>query len=199
MSHNTLIHNMVRPVVRRVSLLGVTPNQVTTARLVTGLAAATAFAAGDRKWMAIGAAVFVVSMLLDRADGELARQTGRMSEAGHRYDLMADCVASIATFIGLGFGLVPEVGSVALWVGALAAFGIAALFFELNVVKAAEVCGHKMLGGRLTVDPDDAIVLVPILVWCDLAWPMLIVAAVVTPLASVAVGVLGVRRTLRRA
>jgi hypothetical protein len=41
-------------------------------------------------------------------------------------------------------------------------------------------------------------VFVPILVWCGLAWPMVIVAAVVTPIASLAIGLLSVRRTLRR-
>jgi phosphatidylglycerophosphate synthase len=196
MSHNTFIHNIVRPVVRLAAPTGVTPNQITTARLLTGLVAAACFAQGGRPWMSAGACVFVLSMLLDRADGELARQTGQMSEAGHKYDLIADCVASIATFIGLGLGVAQEVGDVGLWIGALAAFGIAALFFQLNVIKAAQVSGRSVLGGRLTVDPDDAMVFVPILVWCGLAWPMVIVAAIITPIASLAIGLLSMRRTL---
>ena len=74
MSHDTIIHRIVRPAVRRVALTGVTPNQITTLRLLGGIAAALAFA-GPAPWPAIGGGIFLFSMLLDRADGELARQT----------------------------------------------------------------------------------------------------------------------------
>jgi archaetidylinositol phosphate synthase len=74
-------------------------------RLATGLAASIFFAQGTYDWRALGGIVLLFSMLLDRADGELARQTGQTSLTGHRYDLAADGIASIATFVGLGIGL----------------------------------------------------------------------------------------------
>jgi len=198
MSHNTVIHLIVRPVVRVAARTRLKPNHITTARLITGLAAAAAFAEGGYAWMAAGGAIFLFSILLDRADGELARQTRQMSLAGHRYDLTADCICSMATFLGLGLGVSQVVGQTAIWVGALAAVGIGALFFELNVLKAASVGGHTPFGGKVTVDEDDAMVLLPVFVWLGLAWPMLLVGAVVTPLAAATVAVLCLRQRSAR-
>jgi archaetidylinositol phosphate synthase len=191
MSHDTVIHRVVRPAVRMAARAGLTPNQVTTMRLATGFAASVSFAKGTYGWMVLGGIVFLFSMLLDRADGELARQTDQMSLTGHRYDLAADGIASIATFVGLGIGLAHTGGQSAFWFGALAGLGIGALFFELNVLKVIPVCGHDLFGGRITVDPDDAMIFVPILIWCNLAAPMVIVAAVITSCAAVGVGALG--------
>jgi archaetidylinositol phosphate synthase len=194
MSHDTVIHRVVRPAVRMAARTGLTPNQVTTMRLATGLAASIIFAQGTDGWMVLGGIVFFFSMLLDRADGELARQTCQTSLTGYRYDLAADGIASIVTFVGLGIGLAHTGGPSAFWFGALAGLGIGALFFELNVLKVVSVRGHDLFGGRITVDPDDALIFVPILIWCNLATPMVIVAAVVTPCAAVGVGVLGFLR-----
>lgn len=192
MSHNTIIHRIVRPAVRLAAPSGVTPNQLTTLRLASGLAAAACFAVGTPGWMAAGGLVFLLSMLLDRADGELARQTGRMSVAGYRYDLAADGIASVATFAGLGLGLAAA-HAPAPWLGLLAGAGIGVLFLELNVFGLASVRGAELAAG-VTVDPDDAMIFVPILVWCGLAWPMVIAAAVITPLAALAVAAAGLRR-----
>lgn len=81
-----------------------TPNQVTTVGLATGLSAAMAFAAGGG-WAHVGAGLFVLSALLDHADGELARMTGRTSPLGHVYDRIADLVVKVSVFAGMGFGL----------------------------------------------------------------------------------------------
>jgi archaetidylinositol phosphate synthase len=196
MSQNTLIHSLVRPAVRAVAAhTSLTPNHVTTLRFATGLAAAMAFAQGTDGWVAmIGGGIFLLSMLLDRADGELARYTNQMSVAGHRYDLVSDCLVGISTFIGIGIGMANTAGQHALWLGVLAGLGIGALFLELNVLKLASVRGHDLFGGRIRVDPDDAMILVPVLVWCDLAVPLLIAAAVVTPLAALGVGAIGLLR-----
>jgi len=186
-SHNTLIHQIVRPAVRAVAPSGVTPNHLTTLRLVTGLAAALGFAVGGR-WAMFGGAVFVLSMLLDRADGELARQTNQMSEAGYRYDLFSDCAASMAAFLGVGVGLAPGMGPLGPLLGALAGVGIAVLFWQLNVAKIGELRGFEFWGGRITVDPDDAMIFVPILIWCGADRPMLLAAAVATPGAALWLG-----------
>ena len=87
MSHDTTLHRLIRPGVRLAAASGVSPNQITTLRLLTALGAAGAVATGRAPATAIGAGVFLLSMLLDRADGELARQTGRSTPAGHAYDL----------------------------------------------------------------------------------------------------------------
>jgi archaetidylinositol phosphate synthase len=194
MSHDTLIHRVVRPAVRMAARTGLTPNQITTMRLATGLTASVIFAQGTYSWMVIGGMVFLFSMLLDRADGEMARQTGQMSLTGHRYDLAADGIASAATFIGLGIGLTYTGGRSAFWFGALAGLSVGLLFFELNVLKVVSVGGYDLFGGRITVDPDDAMIFVPILIWCNLASPMVIGAAVITSCAVVGVGAFGFLR-----
>ena len=109
MSTNTLMIRIVRPVVRRIAHSRVTPNNITTLRLVTGVAAAIGFAqaaplASNGRWH------LVFSMLLDRADGGLARQTQRSSVVGHRYDLVSDCASNILAFVGIGIGVVPALG-----------------------------------------------------------------------------------------
>ena len=191
MSHDTVIHRIVRAPVRLAARTGIAPNHITTVRLLTGLAAAACFAAGTRGWLVLGGAVFLVSMLLDRADGELARQTGQMSAWGHRYDLAADCTAGMLCFVGLGIGLA-DAHAAAWWLGLLAGIGIGGLFLELNVLGLASVRGYP-IGGGLSADPDDLMVFVPILIWVGLAWPMLVAAAAITPLAAVAVALLGRR------
>jgi archaetidylinositol phosphate synthase len=200
MSQNTLLHGLVQPAVRAVAArTGLTPNHVTTMRLATGLGAAVIFAQGTYGWLAVGGLIFLLSMLLDRADGELARQTNRMSLAGHRYDLVSDCVVGISAFIGIAIGLVDIAGLNALWFGALAGLGIGVLFLELNVLKLAAASGYDLFGGRIRVDPDDAMIVVPVFLWCDLAAPLLIGAATVTPLAALGMGAIALlRRPVRR-
>ena len=77
-------------------LLGtpVTPNQLTTVRLVTGLLACALFAVGDRTFDIWGGVIWVVSAFLDRADGELARIGGKTTSWGHAYDYACDTLVN---------------------------------------------------------------------------------------------------------
>jgi len=194
MSHDTLIHRIVRPLVRRIAPTGVTPNQLTTVRLVTGIAAAVAFAQGGGFWVDLGGVIFLVSMLFDRADGELARQTGRMSPGGHRYDLVTDCFSEAIAFIGIGIGLARDgVGTAPILLGLVAGISIAVLFWQLNVIKVVELSRYAMRRRGVVLDPDDALAVVPVLVWLDLTWPMMIAAAVITPAIAAGLGLLSRR------
>jgi archaetidylinositol phosphate synthase len=187
MSHDTLIHRLVRPGVRLIAPTRVTPNQLTTLRLFTGIGAAALFAGGHGIWFDAAGVVFLISMLFDRADGELARQTGQMSLAGYHYDIWSDCAANVVIFVGIGIGVATtdtRLGFANIWLGCLAGLAIAVLFWELYVLKLVSVQGYTLLEGRLTIDPDDAMVLVPILVWFGLAQPMLVAAAIVAPVAA---------------
>lgn len=192
MSANTLIHRIVRPVVRSIAPLGVTPNQITTLRLITGIAAATAFAVGDGLWPAIGGGIFVFSMLLDRADGELARQTGQSSPFGYWYDIISDCAANVVAMFGIGIGLYATLGLAGPVLGAVAGAGIGALFWQLFGLRLAQPRGYEPWPG-LVLDPDDALILVPVFVWTGAAVPMIIAAAVITPLAALWLALRGAR------
>lgn len=59
----------------------VSPNHLTTVRLVTGLASAVTLAIGN---ISLGAWLFVLSNFLDHTDGELARISGKSSKWGHQ-------------------------------------------------------------------------------------------------------------------
>jgi phosphatidylglycerophosphate synthase len=77
------------------------PNHVTTVNFLIGLGAAASYAGGRPN---LGAGLYVTSAILDHADGELARMTGRTSAFGAAYDRATDLIVKIAIFAGMGFG-----------------------------------------------------------------------------------------------
>ena len=162
MSHDSWVHHIARvAIVRPLMPTPVTPNQLTTVRLVTGIAAAAMVGAGVTPWEHIGAAVFVLSVLLDRADGDLARLTGRTSLGGHKYDLIADTVSNALILCGLGVGLREGgFGLMAVLMGALAGAAVAAILWM--VMRMEELKGHR--AGELPsfwgFDVDDAVLLI---------------------------------------
>ena len=104
MKGTSWVHYPARWSVRPLVGTPVTANHITTLRLTTGIAAAAAFAPGDRMWDIWAGVVFVFSAFLDRADGELARLAGQSSAWGQKYDVTADMIVSILTFIAIGIG-----------------------------------------------------------------------------------------------
>lgn len=198
-SHNTWVHHIVRVGVRPLVKSPVTPNHLTTLRLLTGIGAAGAFAAGTDKARLIGAGIMVVSLLLDRADGELARQSGKMSQAGHRFDLVADGLSNAAVFVGLGIGLAG--GVLGLWAIALGLVtGGAAIAGELLLMRL-DTLGLQdtaQMGGWWGFDPDDGMFLVPLAVALGFALQLLIVASVGALVAAMVFMVLLWRRGASR-
>lgn len=182
MSHNTWIHRSVRVAVRPLAGTRVTPNQITTARLISGLLSALFFAIGTTSWNRAGAALFVVAMLLDRADGELARATGQKSAWGHRYDLLSDGLSNSLVFVGIGIGLRDSpLGYWAIALGIAAGVAVIAIF---NLVVRIEKTGGeraaelKPWGG---FDADDAMIFVPVAMLLGAGPALLIATATCTP------------------
>ena len=175
MSHQTLLHRAIRPVVRLIARTGVRPNHLSMLRLATAFGAACGFAGGSRRGLAIGSALMTSSALLDRADGELARQTQRYTRLGHRLDLVGDCVADAAIFVALGFGARrAALGRLAPVLGLTAGASVIALFLQLN-------SGPRPPPVVRPVDPDDAILLVPVLLLLLGATPVVALAGILTP------------------
>lgn len=159
-----------------------TPNHLTTLRLLSGLTAAALFAVGGAPWTYGGAAVFVLSVLLDRADGELARSTGRTSAWGHSYDVITDAVVNALLFVGLGIGLRHGVlGAWSILLGVIA--GIAVTATLLMVIRAEIRYGPRAaeLGSLGGFDLDDAILLAPLAAVLKFELAALLAAAFVTP------------------
>jgi len=202
MSHDTWIHRAARVGVRPLAAARVKPNHVTTARLATGLAAAAAFAAGSVALDWIGAAVFLLSMVLDRADGELARSTGQTSAWGHRYDIVADAVANAAAFVGIGIGARGVLGPAAIALGVLAGLGVAAilaLVVRVEARRGARAAELKSVGG---FDVDDTLLVVPLAVVTGFGWLFVAAAGIGAPLFALGMlwwfrGVLGQQPSAR--
>ena len=191
MSHDTILHRLVRPAVGRLVGTRVSPDLLTGLRLATGLGAAGCFADPEDRARAIGAGLFLVSMLLDRADGELARQSLRFSRYGGRLDMAADCTATMAAFVGLGLGATPAwiAPRTGLWLGVLAAVSTAALFAQISVQPRETGTVPASMPGWF--DPDDLMLLVPVAIWCGGASWVLLASAALTPIAAL---LLAVRR-----
>ncbi len=168
----------VRPLVNT----PVTPNHLTTLRPATGLAAAGALAVGASPWQHVGAAIFVVSLVLDRADGDLARLAGKTTPWGHTYDLIADATADALVFVGLGVGL--RESALGLWaipMGMAAAGAVAAIFWLIMRVEAMEGERAAELPGIAGFDVDDSILIVPVAVWLGGSVPLLVAATIGAP------------------
>ena len=74
-------HRLARPLVRPLVGTRVTPNHLTTLRLLTGLGACAALAVGDRGLEIWGGWLWLASALRDRADGERGQRRHRQQGA----------------------------------------------------------------------------------------------------------------------
>jgi archaetidylinositol phosphate synthase len=171
---------LARALVRPLAATPLTPNQVTTLSLALGLLAAWLYAAGGPAVHA-GGACFMLAFLLDHADGELARLTGRTSAFGHYYDLAAGGAVLVALFFGIGIGL----GELVLGVSAgaaTAAIFVLRLELERRAGKAA-TRQPNLLGCEL----EDVMYLLGPLTWLGLLEPFLVLAGIGAPLFALLV------------
>ena len=86
--------------VRALVPLRVPPPAVVLANMAAGLVGAVALARGE---LVLAALLLQLKTLLDNADGELARASGRVSLLGRYLDTEADLVVNAALFAALGF------------------------------------------------------------------------------------------------
>jgi phosphatidylglycerophosphate synthase len=177
----------------------VTPNHLTTLRLVVGLCAAAAFLPGAYGWSNVAALLLVLSNFLDHTDGELARISGKSSRFGHLYDLAADAAVTVLTFVGIGVGesgLQTSVFPPAL-LGLVSGCAIALIFYlrmriEERLGKAGTA--QASMGGFET---EDFLYLLPLMTLCDGALLVLMAASVIAPLYAFWV-VFEYRRAMQR-
>ncbi|MGW6983552.1 DUF5941 domain-containing protein [Streptomyces sp. NPDC054932] len=83
---------------------GLTPNQVTTASLITALIAAGCAATGDRWGYVAAGVLLLVSFVLDCTDGQLARYSLQYSTMGAWLDATFDRAKEYAFYAGLALG-----------------------------------------------------------------------------------------------
>ena len=187
MSHNTWIHKASRIVIVKPLLsTKVTPNQLTSARLISGLIAACLLGFESSEAKDLGALIFVLAMLLDRADGDLARLSGQTSEFGHTFDLISDAICNSLIFVGLGVGLRSgEFGVMAIPMGLVAGLAVILILFFVFKVEKQDGPRAAEFRGWNGVDVDDAVIAVPILIWLGAAEKLLIAAAFGAPFFAI--------------
>jgi len=99
---------VLRKLSQKVSMFAVKkswiPNQITLTSLVVALVAAGFFATGWWPLMIVGAIGVQASIVIDCADGEVARYTGVSSQRGAWLDAATDRIKEYALYAGLAFG-----------------------------------------------------------------------------------------------
>ena len=162
----------------------VTPNHLTSVRLVVGLAAAAAFVPGTYGWSNVGALLLVFSNFLDHTDGELARMSGKSSRFGHLYDLASDALVTILLFIAIGLGVGGRPGTEFEFplVGAIAGGAVAFIFYirmRIEDLAGKSATRQASLGGFET---EDILYLIPLVALANGLMSMLVLAAICAPL-----------------
>ena len=157
-----LAHILVKPLVAT----PVHPNHLTGLSFVFGLVAALLFARGDPALANLAAGLFIVAVFLDHTDGELARQAGKTSEFGRRFDSIVNASNYTMMFIGVGIGLSDgPLGAWALVLGLAAGLSnpiILLLRFRTEGRHGAKAVAHPRYAG---VEIEDLIYLIGPITW----------------------------------
>jgi hypothetical protein len=101
-----VVRRLSKPLTRLALRLGWTPNAITLISFGFGIAAAAAFAAGDRWALVLGAVLLQLSLVIDCVDGEVARATRRFSALGAWLDASTDRVKEFLAYAGLAYGAI---------------------------------------------------------------------------------------------
>lgn len=178
MSHDSWTHKLARRAIRPLLGTGVTPNHLTTLRLLTGVAACAAIAPGTREGAWWGGALWLVSAFLDRADGELARVGDMMSASGHRYDFYVDNLVNALFFVAAGFAVRDGwLRPFAVPLGLLGGVSMMMCGWWSELLERASPAGTKAYDGVAGFDPDDALYLMGPLAWLGWLSPVVLGAA----------------------
>ena len=164
----------------------ITPNHLTSVRLIVGLAAAAAFLPGTYGWSNAAALLLVLSNFLDHTDGELARMSGKTSRFGHLYDLASDAVVTIVLFVAIGIGVGARPGVALevspLLIGAVAGSAIALIFFLRMRIEEIGGKAATRLNSLAGFETEDVLYLMPLATLSNALEPILLCAAVCAPL-----------------
>jgi archaetidylinositol phosphate synthase len=178
-------HLLARVAVRPLVGTWVTPNHLTTARLVTGLLACAAFAVGDPQADLWGGVLWVLSAFLDRADGELARIGGKTSAWGHVYDYVCDNLVTALFFVAIGIALRHDaIGWPSIPLGVLAGGSILASNIFSEAFEKNDGSGKRAYSGAGGFDLDDLLYLLGPAAWLGWLLPILLGAATVAPIMA---------------
>ena len=161
----------------------VTPNHLTSLRLLFGIFAGIFFALGEYKYSNIGAFCFVLSNFLDHADGELARLKNQMSSRGHIYDLISDALVNILLFLGMGIGLMQtNLGVYACIMGIISGTTVAAIFYMRNDIEKNIGKKNARQPHKSGVEAEDILYALPIITYFQLDYYFIFAASIGAPI-----------------
>ncbi len=91
-------------IVKTIYRTNITPNQLTLAAISMGVIAGFFYSQGSSEAAIIGALFFLMFNIFDCSDGQLARLKRNGTYTGRIIDGVADYIASISVFLGIGIG-----------------------------------------------------------------------------------------------
>ena len=182
----------------------VTPNHLTTVRLIVGLAGALAFTPGTWGWTNLAALLVILSNFLDHTDGELARISGKTSRIGHLYDLASDALVTILLFCCIGIGVAATAtrtmpfGAPPALMGTVAGAAVALIFYlRMRIEELLGKAGTRQ-SSLAGFETEDVLYLLPLVTLFGGLTPFLLAASVGAPLFALLVGADFIR-VMRRA
>jgi len=179
----------------------VTPNHLTTLRLLIGLVGALCLARGEFAWTNAGALLIVLSNFVDHTDGELARISGKSSRIGHIYDLACDSLVTVMLFVGMGLGIgaIHEAERVVpgVCLGSLAGVAVAVIFFLRMRIEDMEGKAGIKQASVAGFETEDVLYLLPLVTLTGIVTPFVVAASIGAPLFALWV-IVDFRRALRR-
>ena len=110
--------------------LGAGPNLVTLISMIFGVSSGIFFAKGTHPELLIGALLLEGMVILDCADGQLARMLQKSSQFGKTIDGLCDIVTHFSIFYGTAYALYTQTGSVLPFLLAL----LSQLSFYLHII-----------------------------------------------------------------
>jgi len=119
--------------VKAIAGTNITPNQLTMLSMAVGVLGGVGYGLGRPSTIVLGAVLFGLSLVLDCADGQLARLKKNGTPLGRILDGLIDYVVTIAVFVGLAVGLDPGPGRRTAWILLLAAAGLSNVFHSVVV------------------------------------------------------------------
>ncbi len=138
----------------------ITPNQITVSSLIAGLSGSVFLyqAFFGELWQQTGLArphLFLLagfflfaSVILDCADGQLARARGGGSRVGRILDGVVDALVLLPAYVILGFGILEEFGQLWIWIAAVAGFSTWARTIVYDKMKRLYLARTNPSGGE---------------------------------------------------
>lgn len=195
---------LARHLVRPLKNTRVSPNHLTTLRLLIGVAGIACIAQGGYAWTNYGALLVVLSNFVDHTDGELARISGKSSKIGHFYDLASDALITVLLFVSFGMAVAatavvdtPADAFGPVLRGTIAGLAVALIFFlRMRIESRVGKSGTKQASAA-GFETEDVLYLLPLVTLTNGIGPFLTAASIGAPLFAMLV-IIDYWRVMRR-